>query len=127
LRLGCRSSVCDWSPARLDDRNAADYVAVGVLFALAIHMFREHEDGRDLSSLLDGGVRASVALGVSISLDELAIGFTLGLLGLPVVPVIALIAVQTFVVTQVGMRIGQRIGEGGRREGGREGGRKEGR
>jgi manganese efflux pump family protein len=102
--------------------NAADYVAIGVLFALAIHMLLEHEDGTELSSLLDGGVRASVALGVSISLDELAIGFTLGLLGVPVVPVIVLIAVQTFVVTHVGMRIGQRIGERARRGAERLGG-----
>ncbi|MGB0095468.1 MAG: manganese efflux pump [Solirubrobacteraceae bacterium] len=48
---------------------------------------------------------------MALSQTHLIIGFTLGLLGLPVVPVIALIAVQTFLVRQVGMRIGQRIGE----------------
>jgi putative Mn2+ efflux pump MntP len=44
-------------------------------------------------------------------LDELAIGFTFGLLRVPVVPVIALIALQTFAVTQAGMRLGARVGE----------------
>ena len=52
------------------------------------------------------GPLGAVALGLSISLDELAIGFSAGLLGLPTVPLIAAIAIQTFVVTQVGIRIG---------------------
>jgi len=90
--------------------SAADYAAIGVLLALAIHILLTDED-RELSSLLGRGVRASVALGVSVSLDELAIGFTFGLLRLPVLPVIALIAAQTFIVTQVGIRVGERIGE----------------
>lgn len=91
--------------------SAADYVAIAVLLALAIHMFRENEDSRELGSLLDKGFRASLLLGLSISLDELAIGFTLGLLRVPVLPVIALIAVQTFLVTQLGLWIGARLGE----------------
>ena len=91
--------------------DAADYLAIGVLLALAFHVLTADEDERDLAALQGGGVRASIALGISISLDELAIGFTFGLLRVPVVPVIALIAVQTFLVTQAGMRLGARIGE----------------
>ena len=53
----------------------------------------------------------SVALGASISLDEFAIGFTLGLLRLPVVLVIVLIAVQTILVTQLGLRLGHSLSE----------------
>jgi len=52
-----------------------------------------------------------VLLGISISLDELAIGFTLGLLRLPAGIVIALIAVQTFIVTQLGLRLGSRLSD----------------
>jgi putative Mn2+ efflux pump MntP len=44
-------------------------------------------------------------LGLSISLDELAIGFSLGLLRLPAAPVIALIALQALIVTQLGLRL----------------------
>jgi putative Mn2+ efflux pump MntP len=50
-------------------------------------------------------------LGVSISLDELAIGFTLGLLRLPAAEVIALIAAQAFILTQLGLRLGHRLSE----------------
>ena len=44
-------------------------------------------------------------------LDELAIGFSLGLLNVPVVPAIVLIAAQAFVVSQVGFALGGRVGE----------------
>ena len=54
---------------------------------------------------------AALALGVSISLDELAIGFTLGLLRLPIVLIIVLIGLQTFIATQLGLRLGSTIGE----------------
>jgi putative Mn2+ efflux pump MntP len=47
---------------------------------------------------------------LSISLDELAIGFTLGLLRLPALLVVVLIGAQAFVLSQVGLRVGARIG-----------------
>jgi manganese efflux pump family protein len=71
--------------------NAANYVAIAVLLALAVHML-ESEGERALGALLDRGGIAIVALGVSVRLDELAIGFTFGLLRLPVVPVVAMLA-----------------------------------
>ena len=52
-----------------------------------------------------------MVLGLSISLDELVIGFSLGLLGLPVGLVIAAIAVQAFTVTQLGLRLGSHVSE----------------
>jgi putative Mn2+ efflux pump MntP len=52
-----------------------------------------------------------LAVGVSISLDELAIGFTLGLLRVAAVLVIALIAAQTVIVTHAGLRLGGRLSE----------------
>jgi putative Mn2+ efflux pump MntP len=47
---------------------------------------------------------------VSISLDELAIGFSAGLLRLPIVAVVIAIASQAFIVTQIGVRLGDRAG-----------------
>jgi len=52
-----------------------------------------------------------VGLGLSVSLDELAIGFSLGLLNVPIVPAIVLIAAQAFVVSQVGMALGGKVSE----------------
>jgi len=94
--------------------NAADYVAIAVLVALGIYMLwprHESDDGRAQLLARTRGI-ATIGLGISISLDELAIGFTLGLLRFSVLLVIVLIGVQTFVVSQLGLRLGGRVGEG---------------
>jgi manganese efflux pump family protein len=54
---------------------------------------------------------ALLALGVSISLDELAIGFSIGLVRLPLAAVIAAIAVQALLAAQLGLAIGARISD----------------
>jgi putative Mn2+ efflux pump MntP len=91
--------------------SAADYVAIAILAALAVMMLISDEGELDVSRLRGQGLGSSIALGLSVSLDELAIGFTLGLLRLPILPVLILIAVQAFVLTQVGMRLGSRVGD----------------
>jgi putative Mn2+ efflux pump MntP len=90
--------------------SAADYVAVGVLIAFGLHTLLGG-DGKDdrLAELTRLRGAAAIALGVSVSLDELAIGFTLGLLRVSAALVIALIALQTLVVTQLGLRLGHRL------------------
>lgn len=90
---------------------AADYVAVGVLLAFGLYtlLARNEQNEQRLAELTRPRGFRAVLLGLSISMDELAIGFTLGLLRLPVGLVIALIAAQTFVVTQIGLRLGGRI------------------
>jgi putative Mn2+ efflux pump MntP len=90
---------------------AADYVAIGVLIAFGIYTLAGDDDDERVAELAQmTGVR-TIALGISISLDELAIGFTLGLLHISAVLVIALVAVQTLIVTQLGLRLGNRLGE----------------
>lgn len=92
---------------------AADYLAIGVLLAFGLYTLaasEQHEQER-LDQLTQMRGCAALLLGVSISLDELAIGFTLGLLRLPAVPIIALIALQTVIVTQLGLRLGSRLSE----------------
>jgi manganese efflux pump family protein len=90
---------------------AADYLAIAVLLAFGLYtlLSREPHDEQRLAELAQPRGLRALALGLSISLDELAIGFTLGLLRLPAGLVIAVIAVQTFAVTQLGLRLGSRI------------------
>jgi putative Mn2+ efflux pump MntP len=90
--------------------SAADYVAIGILIAFGIYTLIAQDDDERLGELAElKGLRA-LALGLSISLDELAIGFTLGLMRISAVLVIALIAAQTLIVTQLGLRLGNRLG-----------------
>lgn len=94
--------------------SAADYLAAGLVAALGVYMLvssDESNDGDRLLSMTSRGISGAVALGVSISLDELAIGFSAGLLRLPLVATLIAIAVQAFLITQIGLRLGARVGQ----------------
>src|SRR6202035_481621 len=94
--------------------NAADYLAIAILIGLGIFMLRPQADDDEetrLTLLARTRGFAVLGLGVGISIDELAIGFTIGLLRFPVLLILVLIGIQTFVVTQLGIRLGARIGE----------------
>jgi putative Mn2+ efflux pump MntP len=93
--------------------SVADYIAAGLIAALGIYMLLvENEEEDRLLSLTQRGLFGAVALGVSISLDELTIGFSAGLLRLPVPAMVIAIAAQAFIITQIGVRLGTRVGEG---------------
>jgi len=90
--------------------SAADYLAAALIIALGFYtlLAREEEDDR-LLALTRRGLVGALALGVSISLDELAIGFSAGLLGLPVPALVVAVSLQAFIVTQIGLRVGSRV------------------
>ena len=93
---------------------AADYIAAAVVIVAGVYVLLDGDEaaeGERLLSLTQRGTFGAVALGVSISLDELAIGFSAGLLRLPLPALILAIGIQTFVVTQAGVRLGARLGE----------------
>jgi len=91
----------------------AGYLAGAAVIAIGAWMLlAEDKDEQDKAGRLAASRGlALIALGVSISLDELAIGFTIGLAHLPVTAVIVAIALQAFIAAQLGLAIGARIGE----------------
>ena len=94
----------------------ADYFAVVVLAAIGAWMLRpggsdDEDEKRGVRLLESARGWAILVLGFSISLDELAIGFSVGLLRLPVPLLIALIAIQAFAAAQLGMRLGSRLAQ----------------
>jgi putative Mn2+ efflux pump MntP len=91
----------------------ADYVAAAAVIGIGIWMLRsdnEDEEGQAGRIMTSSGL-ALVGLGISISLDELAIGFGIGLVRLPVSAVVAAIALQAFVAAQLGLALGAKIAE----------------
>jgi putative Mn2+ efflux pump MntP len=91
--------------------SAADYIAIGVLLAFGLYaLVARDNDEEDIGKLASATGWGAIALGVSISLDEFAIGFTLGLLRLPAAVAIILIGAQAFVLSQLGLRLGARVG-----------------
>ena len=100
------------APVALAMGSTADYIAGGVLVVVGLWMVFADENEDEANDRITGvGMWSALALGASISLDELAIGFTLGLARLPVVPVIVAIAVQALVASQLGFRLGAYVSE----------------
>jgi manganese efflux pump family protein len=93
--------------------SVADYLAVAVLLVLGVRMaVSDDDDEADVAArLLSGRGLATIGMAISISLDELAIGLSLGLFGLPIAVVVLLIGVQALLVTQLGLAIGAHVGK----------------
>jgi manganese efflux pump family protein len=93
--------------------DVADYLAGAAVIGLGIYMLAagDHGEEQQAGRLASTHGLAMLTLGISISLDELAIGFSLGLIRLPVVPVIIAIAVQALLASQLGLALGHRISE----------------
>ena len=97
-----------------------DYLAAAVLAGAGLWMLRpegveEEEKAEQKVRLLESARGwGIVVLGLSISIDELAIGFGVGLLRLPLLVLVGLIAVQAFVAAQLGMRLGSHLADNAR-------------
>jgi putative Mn2+ efflux pump MntP len=87
----------------------AEYLAIAVLAMVGLLMLRDRHDDDAADVRRARGWRL-VGLGLSVSIDELAIGVAIGLVGLPVAVVILLIGAQAFIAAQVGSRLGAQLG-----------------
>lgn len=67
----------------------------------------EDEEEKKLERPLIGWALVFTAL--SIALDELAVGFSIGLIGIPIVLTIVLIALQAFIFTVIGLTFGSKL------------------
>ena len=92
----------------------ADYIAGGLLIALGGYMLWPRDESDELAKaamLARTHGLAVIGLGIGISLDELAIGFSVGLLRLSIILAAIIIGAQAFVAAQIGVRLGARLGE----------------
>ncbi|MGH3673249.1 MAG: manganese efflux pump MntP family protein [Pseudonocardiaceae bacterium] len=103
----------------------ADYLAGALLVALGAYLYRSELDGDDKGDdddddddeaakarrLTSARGLALIGLALSISLDELAIGFGLGIGLAAPGAIIAVIGIQTLLVSQLGLALGARISE----------------
>jgi len=93
----------------------AGYGAILFLLIAGVLLLRPGKDGdaeeRRLKLLAHARGLAILDLGLAISVDELTVGLSAGLLGLPIAITVVWIAVQAFAAAQLGLRFGARIGE----------------
>ncbi|HLZ22103.1 MAG TPA: manganese efflux pump [Ktedonobacterales bacterium] len=104
-------------------------LAGALIFGVGLWMLlkERHEDDKDGDRDANDGEAAQIVriamkggwavagLALSISLDELAVGFSFGVLGFPLAPALAVIAIQALIVSLagqwVGMHASRTIGE----------------
>jgi putative Mn2+ efflux pump MntP len=93
--------------------DVADYLAGAAVVAVGAWMLMhgDSDDEEKAGRLMTAHGLALLGLGLSISLDELAIGFSVGLARLPIIPVVIAIGIQAFVAARLGVRLGTRVGE----------------
>ncbi len=90
----------------------AGYLAAAAVIGIGTWMLVSGDDDageQKAGRIAATGGLAMIGLGISISLDELAIGFSIGLLRLPLLAALVAIGVQTLIVAQLGLRLGARI------------------
>lgn len=105
LPLG--SAIGEWSA----------YLAGILLLGVGVWMWR-HEQGKsneadEVARMASAAMKigwGALALAFSISLDELAIGFSIGVLGFPLIPTLILIALQALFLSLIGLWIGKYAG-----------------
>ena len=100
----------------------AVYVAAVLLIGTGVWLLREGLEDDDDADDEPGGEAARImsaamargwpllGIALSVSLDELAMGFSFGVLRVPVVPALGAIALQALVVSVIGQWIGRRVG-----------------
>jgi putative Mn2+ efflux pump MntP len=92
----------------------AGWTAIAVLVIAGVLMLRPGDEEKEetrLKLLARAQGLAIVDLGIAISVDELAVGFSLGLVGLSLPVAVVWIAIQAFIAAQLGLRLGTRVGE----------------
>lgn len=89
----------------------ASTIGIVILFGVGIWMIKESFD-KDEKKLEIDTLKGLMLTSVSVSMDELAVGFSMGTLGLPIVISVILIAAQAFILTFLGTTFGNKIGEG---------------
>lgn len=93
----------------------AEYIAAGILIVIGAleikEAFIDDDDDEPITPTTTGvKQRPLVLVGLSVSLDELAVGFALGVLHVSLGLALVYIAVQAFTLTFVGLAIGRRLG-----------------
>lgn len=99
----------------------ADYVGAGVFIVLGAYLLLDRDTGEAerVRKRMSESVFGLIGLGISISPDELAAGFGLGLAHIPFAVGFVAIAVQGVIASQLGLFLGGRVGERFREAAGR--------
>jgi len=90
----------------------ANYLGAGVFIVLGSYLLldRDTSEGERVHKRISENVFGLIGLGISISPDELAAGFGLGLAGIPLAAGFVAIGLQGVIAAQLGLFVGARLG-----------------
>jgi putative Mn2+ efflux pump MntP len=71
----------------------------------------DDDEAKQIQRAVNHAGWALIVIALTVSLDELAIGFSFGLLRLPIIPALVVIASQAALMSLVGQWIGLRLGD----------------
>ncbi|HET9098375.1 MAG TPA: manganese efflux pump, partial [Candidatus Saccharimonadales bacterium] len=94
--------------------NIGGYAAGIVIGAAGIFMLMPETEGKEeknVKLLSQANGWSVISLGLSISIDGLAVGFSLGLLKVPLLLLVGYVALQTFVAARIGLWLGGRLND----------------
>jgi len=93
--------------------NGADITAylLLIIFGLYTLLHKKRGEKNQADAIITNWGWSALLLGLTISIDEIAIGLTLGLLGFAIVPVLIAIGLQAFIFSQLGFWLGRRLSE----------------
>jgi putative Mn2+ efflux pump MntP len=92
----------------------ATFIAAGVIGLAGLLLLKPQSgkpDEKQAKLLSQTRGLAIINLGISISIDELALGLSLGLLHVPLLLAVVLIVLQAFVASQLGLKLGERLND----------------
>jgi putative Mn2+ efflux pump MntP len=89
----------------------AGYIAGAVIGLAGLLLLKPSDRQEDKKAKLLARTHgfAIINLGISISIDEVALGLSLGLLGIPLLLAVIPIGLQAFIASQLGLRLGERL------------------
>jgi putative Mn2+ efflux pump MntP len=93
----------------------AGYTAAIIIALAGVLMLmpgkQEEKEEKRLRLLSHTKGLAIIDLGISISIDEIAVGLSLGLLGVPLIVAAGFIGAQAFIASQAGLKLGTKLSE----------------
>lgn len=90
--------------------SVASYVAILLLLAVGLYTLREAFEEEEQPAYRAVGTTRLILTALSVSLDELTAGLSLGLLHVPILLAAVLIAVQALGLTLIGTALGRYLG-----------------
>jgi putative Mn2+ efflux pump MntP len=90
---------------------AAAYIAGALLIGLGCWMLRPQGESDTHEKLgTAAGLLPLLAVGVAVSIDEIAVGVSFGIAGVALLPLVLTVACWVFTATMTGLTLGSRIG-----------------